>query len=185
MSEADGLTDALGALAHATEIYSAAEVDAALDRMAAEITETVADSDPVILAVMQGGVFASTELCRRFEFPYQFDYVHGSRYGDQLEGGELNWRVPPSADLAGRTVVIVDDILDRGLTLADLRLRLAKLGVRKVYSAVLVSKNLHDPIDRPAVDFIGVQADDIYLFGCGMDYKGYWRGIPSLFAVRA
>ncbi len=183
MIDADSLSDALAVMNNAAEICSAAEIDAAIDRIAADITDTVADSDPTILAVMQGGLFTATQLCRRFTFPYRFDFVHGSRYGDRLEGGELDWRVPPSADLAGRTIVIVDDILDRGITLADLQIRLADIGAEKVYSAVLVSKRLHESIDRPVVDFVGLQADDIYLFGCGMDYKGYWRGLPSLFAV--
>lgn len=182
--DADSLADALAVMHSATEIISAVEIDNALDRLSAEIAEQVADSNPTILAVMQGGVFAATELCRRFTFPYRFDFVHGSRYGDKLEGGDLNWRVPPSANLAGGTVVIVDDILDRGLTLADLQTQLAEIGVKRVYSVVLVSKRLHEPVDRPVVDFVGLEADDIFLFGCGMDYKGYWRGLSSLFAVK-
>lgn len=179
----DSLSDALAVMKSATEIVSSVDIDNAFDRMSAEIAAHVADSNPTILAVMQGGVFTATQLCRRFTFPCRFDFVHGSRYGDELEGSDLNWRVPPSVNLAGRTVVIVDDILDRGLTLADLQIQLAEIGVKKAYSAVLVSKRLHESIERPFVDFVGLQADDVFLFGCGMDYKGYWRGLSSLFAV--
>ena len=99
MSEtnADCLSDALDVMSGATEVYSAAQIDEALDRLSTEITEQVADSDPTILAVMQGGAFTAIQLCRRFAFPHRFDFVHGTRYGNELEGGNLTWRVPPSA----------------------------------------------------------------------------------------
>ena len=139
--------------------------------------------NPVILAVMRGGAFTSTELCRRLRFPYHFVFVHATRYGDNLTGGELRWPVRPSSELGGRTVLVVDDILDRGQTLRALHQKLADLGVAALYSAVLVSKDIDAAAARPTVDFVGVSVDDRYVFGCGMDYKGYWRGLPSLFAL--
>ena len=182
-SDADRLADAVATMESAAEVFSEAEIASAIDRLSASIAYAVADRDPTILAVMRGGVFTATRLCRRFAFPYRFDFVQGSRYGDELDGGELNWRVPPTSNLAGRTVVVVDDILDRGLTLANLQIQLSEIGVKKVYSAVLVSKRLQEPVERPVVDFVGLHAEDVFLFGCGMDYKGYWRGLSSLYAV--
>ncbi|MCZ6475575.1 MAG: hypoxanthine-guanine phosphoribosyltransferase [Gammaproteobacteria bacterium] len=183
MGRSEAIEEALAALKSAREIYTETQVDAAITRMAEAVTQVVQHDNPVVLAVMRGGVFTATELCRRLTFPYQFDFVHGTRYGDLLTGGELSWPVPPSANLAGRTVVVVDDILDRGLTLHALYEALQQLGVVAIYSAVLVSKAVGVSASRPEVDFVGLNVDDVYVFGCGMDYKGYWRGLPSLFAL--
>jgi len=167
----------------AQRIASAAEIADVLDRLAAEISTVLADTCPVLLAVMRGGIFAATELARRLDWPYEFDYVHLSRYGSGLEGGELEWIRRPSSSLRDRHVLIVDDVLDRGQTLAELAAAIGQLEPRRVYSAVLVEKELRSPTDRPVADFVGLRVADRYLFGCGMDYRGYWRGLPELFAV--
>jgi hypoxanthine phosphoribosyltransferase len=153
--------------------------------MAAEIGFRLAAANPVVVAVMHGGVFTAVELCRRFDFPYEFAYVHVSRYHKGLTGGELEWHVEPQPSLAGRTILLVDDVLDGGVTLAALERQVARLGVGEVYKAVFVVKDLERPHVRPNVDFVGVHVDDVYVFGCGMDYKGYWRGLPELLAVAA
>jgi hypoxanthine phosphoribosyltransferase len=174
------------AVRHAAErLLSAADVDAALRRMAGEIRFRLAAANPVVVAVMHGGVFTAVELCRRFDFPYEFAYVHVSRYRDELTGGELEWHVEPQPHLAGRTILLVDDILDGGVTLAALERSVRALAVGEVYKAVFVVKDIVPPRPRPEVDFVGVHIDDVYVFGCGMDYKGYWRGLPELLAVTA
>ncbi|HEX9876472.1 MAG TPA: hypoxanthine-guanine phosphoribosyltransferase [Gammaproteobacteria bacterium] len=175
------LDEALDALRTAREVRSAAAMQAALDRMAAQISAKLGDSNPVFVAVMHGGVFAAVELSRRVTFPHEFDYVHLTRYKGALEGGEIDWIVRPRESLRGRAVLVVDDILDHGLTLAALLAELKALGVAALYSAVLVSKPKRRVGRRVEVDFIGTTIDEAYVFGCGMDYKGYWRGLPGLF----
>jgi hypoxanthine phosphoribosyltransferase len=166
-------------------LLSAAEVGAAYDRMAASISAVLADRNPVVLAVMNGGAFTAIELCRRFDFPYEFAYVHATRYANTLQGGSLDWHVEPRPELEGRTVLVVDDILDVGLTLAALEGALQDRRVAALYKAVFAVKSLRQPVERPAVDFVGVEVADVYVFGCGMDYRGYWRGVPELLAVSA
>jgi hypoxanthine phosphoribosyltransferase len=175
------LDEALDALRTAREVRSAAAMQAALDRIAAQISAKLGDSNPVFVAVMHGGVFAAVELSRRVTFPHEFDYVHLTRYKGALEGGEIDWIVRPRESLRGRAVLVVDDILDHGLTLAALLAELKALGVAALYSAVLVSKPKRRVGRRVEVDFIGTTIDEAYVFGCGMDYKGYWRGLPGLF----
>ena len=172
------------AFANATVVHDAEAVRRALDKMAQAITAVVADKNPVILAVMNGGAFVATELCRRFEFLYEFDYAHATRYGRDLIGGDIEWRVFPSERLTDRVVVVVDDILDRGNTLAAILDAIETAGASEVYSTVLVRKRLRDGPSRPEVDFVGLETDDVYLFGCGMDYAGYWRGLPALYGLR-
>ena len=175
--------DAAAALRSARRLYSAREIDRAIKRMAVDIAPRLAGKDPVVLAVMHGGVFAAVELCRHFKFAYEFDYVHVTRYRGGTAGGDVEWRVRPSARLAGRTVLVVDDILDRGHTLAALTAELRRVGVAEQLTAVLVEKRLAARERRPRVDFAGVEIDDVYAFGCGMDYRGQWRGLRALYAL--
>ena len=160
-------------------LYTPAEVDAAIGDMAARISECLSESDPVVLSVMQGGVFTAVELCRRFDFPYRFDYVHVSRYADAVVGGALEWRVRPAAELAGATVLLVDDVLDRGMTLGAVQQALERTGVAALYTAVLVAKDVPREAG-PRVDFSALAAGPGYLIGSGMDYRGYWRGLPGV-----
>jgi len=177
------LEDAIAARRDARVLLTAEEVSAIYDRMAQSIADVAADSNPVVLAVMHGGVFTAVELCKRFDFAYEFGYVHATRYAGGLTGGALDWHVGPPPGLDGRTVLVVDDILDEGLTLAALEQALREQRVAALYKAVFAVKNLRRPIDRPTVDWAGTEVPDVYVFGCGMDYRGYWRGVPELLAV--
>lgn len=177
--------DILSVRRKAELVCSEAQVAAALASMGQAIAATIADRDPVVLAVMQGGAFTAVRLCERFNFPYELDYVHVSRYRDDTTGGALEWLTRPRLDLAGRTVLVVDDVLDHGITLAELCAALRQQAPRELLVAVLVEKALQTPRARPEPDFVGLTVDDVYLFGCGMDYKGYWRGLPALYAVAA
>jgi hypoxanthine phosphoribosyltransferase len=164
-------------------VCSAREIARALQRMADSITADLAGADPIVLAVMRGGAFTAVELCRRLRFPYELDFVHVTRYARGTRGGELEWRVRPSAELEGRTVLVVDDVLDRGHTLRALGAELKKVGVARQRTAVLVVKRVAGARKPPKVDYRGVEVDDVYVFGCGMDYRGYWRGLPALYAL--
>jgi len=182
MAGSEAAREALEVRAAASELASAGEIRAVLDRLAAEITDVLAESCPTLLAIMHGGVFTAVELSRRLDFPHEFDYAHASRYGKALTGGELDWHVSPRESLRGRHVLVVDDILDKGETLAAVLEALTGIGVARVYTAVLIEKALEAP--RPTADFVGLTVPDAYVFGCGMDYKGFWRGLPALYAVR-
>ena len=176
------LADVRNVRRNARRLYSAREVTSALDRMAAELSAELADANPVVLAVMHGGAFTALELCKRFRFAYEFDYVHLTRYRGETRGGGLKWLVRPSRALAGRTVLVVDDILDHGKTLHALKVELERIGVEQQRSAVLVVKRLAIA-NRPKVAATGLVVDDVYVFGSGMDYRGYWRGLAGIYAV--
>ncbi len=167
----------------ARQLVSESQVRAALDRMAATAAEVLAKENPMVLAVMNGGAFTTVELCRRWDFPYEMDFIHVTRYGGDVVGGDLSWRVWPDRDLAERAVVVVDDILDQGDTLQAICQRLRREGAGRVYVAALVIKRLDQPRIRVDVDFAGLEVEEAYVIGCGMDYKGYWRGLTGIYAV--
>ena len=167
----------------ADRLHSAAEVDAAVARMGRQISARLEQSNPLVLCVMTGGVVFAGRLLTHLEFPLQVDYIHATRYGDATRGGRLEWVARPRIPLAGRTVLLLDDILDEGFTLAALVEDLRRDGAQEVLSAVLVEK-LHER-KAPGIeaDFCGLRVADRYLFGSGMDYKGYWRNAPGICAV--
>jgi hypoxanthine phosphoribosyltransferase len=165
-------------------LYSCTEVEQALDRLATEIEAIVGDQDPLLLCVMTGGLVVSGELFTRLSCPVQLDYLHATRYEGTRGGDKLKWITPPSKPLAGRTVVVVDDILDEGLTLAAILAYCREQQARAVYSAVLVEKDHDRRHAGVQPDFVGLQVEDRYVFGYGMDYHGYWRNLKGIYAVK-
>ena len=177
------LAEAIRVRETARQLVAPAQISLALDRMAKAASEVLAHENPLILTVMNGGAFTAVELCQRLSFPHELDFVHVTRYDGDLVGGELSWRAWPERDLSGRTVLVVDDIIDHGETLRAICERLRRAGAGKVYVAVLVIKRLDQPRVRVDVDFAGLEIEDVYVFGCGLDYKGYWRGLTGIYAV--
>jgi hypoxanthine phosphoribosyltransferase len=165
-------------------LRSADEVDAALSRMAQEITERLDGTNPVVFCVMNGGLFMTGQLAGKLPFALELDYIHATRYGAETCGGKLDWKVRPQRSLQGRTVLLVDDILDEGVTLAEIIQYCKDEGAAQVLTAVLVDK-IHDrKASGLKADFVGLYVEDRFLFGCGMDIAGYWRNLPALYAMK-
>ena len=93
-------------------LISAEAIQAALERIAAAITADLGDRNPVVITVMTGGLVFAGQLLPRLPFPLECDYVHVRRYGRGTQGGELQWLAGPHAELSGRSVLLLDDILD-------------------------------------------------------------------------
>ena len=170
-------------LARADLIHSAATVVAAISRVAREITVRLRDRKPLLLCVMKGGLPFAGQLMTQLSFPLDVDYVDVSRYGEATVGGTLCWRVEPPTSVAGRTVLVVDDILDEGLTLALIRDRLLQMGAEACLTAVLADK-LHGRTKPLNADFVALTVPDRFVFGYGMDAYGAWRNLPAIYAMR-
>ena len=164
-------------------IAGAAEVSAAVADVAAQIERRLAAEYPLVLAVMGGAVVFAGQILPLLRFPLDFDYIHASRYGPATSGTGVQWRVSPPELAKGRTVLVLDDILDHGETMKAIRDRLLEQGARAFYCAVLVEKTLQE--SKPiAADFVGLRIPDRFVFGCGMDAKGYWRNLPEIRAMK-
>lgn len=166
-------------------IASKAEVMAGLDRMAVKMRAELAELDPIFLCVMNGGLIAMSELLLRLDFPLQYDYIHVSRYHGETSGSSsIHWKHEPFISLEDRVVVVVDDILDGGVTLAAIVDYCESMKSRKVYTAVMIDK----PEGREAnglqkADFVGINIPNRFIFGLGLDYHNYLRNAPGIFAV--
>lgn len=170
-------------LADAELIYSKEAVQAALEKVSGEIAAALSEKDPLVLCVMTGGVIFAGQLLPRLEFPLDFDYLHVTRYGMETQGGKLSWRSAPWTSVKGRTVLVVDDILDEGVTLAAVCDSLKRQGAGEVLTAVFVDKanGKAKPIQA---DFVALSVPDRYVFGFGMDVKGAWRNLPAIYALK-
>lgn len=170
-------------LISADQIYSAAEVAQAVGRLADEISVRLADRLPLVLSVMGGSVVFTGQLLPLLNFPLDFDYIHVSRYGDATHGGAIHWKVGPRDIVADRVVLVLDDILDEGQTLAAVRSRILQAGAREFYSAVFADKDIgrSKPI---RADFVGLRVPDRFVFGFGMDVNGAWRNLPAIYALK-
>jgi hypoxanthine phosphoribosyltransferase len=177
------LKDSWAFLDNSDLVVGADQVRSAIGRMAVEIQAQFKDRYPLVLVVMGGAVVFAGQLLPQLRMPLDLDYIHATRYGAVTQGGGIDWRVAPPADVPGRAVLVLDDILDGGQTMAAIRERLLQLGAASFHCAVLVEKLLEKrkPI---AADFVGLTIPDRFVFGCGMDAKGYWRNLPEIRAMR-
>ena len=164
-------------------VVSEEAVDGAIARVGREIAAEYRDRYPLVLCVMNGALFFCARLLPLLRFPLHLDYVHCSRYGDELHGRSLRWKVEPQEFVKGRHVLVVDDILDVGETLAAIKDKVLERGAASCKLAVLADKRIGRP--KPVVpDFVGLEIPDRFVFGCGLDAHGSWRNLPAIYAVK-
>jgi hypoxanthine phosphoribosyltransferase len=156
-------------------VCTAEEVDCAIRRVAAEITAEFRDKYPLVLSVMNGALFFCGQLLPLLRFPLHLDYVHATR--------QVRWKVEPDESVRARAVLVVDDILDEGDTLAAIKARVLERGAASCKVAVLTDKE--KPRPKPIKpDFVGLRIPDRFVFGCGLDAYGSWRNLPAIYALR-
>lgn len=155
----------------------------ALDKMATQITAELSDKLPLVLCVMNGGLIPTAALIERLNFPLELDYIHATRYGMETEGASLNWLSYPQTSLKNRNILVVDDIFDQGHTLQAITQWLEAQDTSSVYTATVINK-LHDRKTDMTPDYIGTDVADRFLFGYGMDYKGFFRNLKGIYAIK-
>lgn len=180
-------TRARALLANAEEIVSADKVQAAVRNVAAVLNQRFDNDEtgafPLVLGVMGGAVVFTGNLLPQLTFPLEFDYIHVTRYGDLDRGGEVVWKVIPRQDVTGRIIIIVDDILDEGETLAHVKQRLLDMGAAEVILAVFADKEL-GKVKPVQADIVGLTVPNQFVVGFGMDAHNYWRNLPGLWVIR-
>lgn len=169
-------------LAQAERIHAPEVIATAIARLSQEVTEKLAATSPVVICVMSGGLVFAGQLLTQLNFPLEVDYVHASRYQNKTVGQTLTWQALPRLDLTNRTVLLVDDILDEGITLCEIHQKCLELGAKQVLTAVLVEKKLNKTKPIKA-DFVGLEVPNRYVFGCGMDAYGWWRNLSAIYAL--
>lgn len=161
-------------------VRSNEEVKAAVARMAEEIIAALSKKKPLVLSIMGGAVVFTGQLLPLLAFPLDFDVLQITRYGDAIQGGAIRWKITPGANVNGRVVLVLDDILDEGNTLEEVRTRIFEAGASEFYSAVLADKKRSKTM---RADFVGFEVPNRYVFGFGMDVYGMWRNLPAIYAL--
>ncbi len=176
--------EAQAVLQNADCLHDQAAVSAAFDRLARAVRAEYSHLNPLLVCTMIGGLVPTVELIKRLNFAFELDYLHATRYRGETTGAGLVWKAEPGTPLEGRHVLVIDDILDEGHTLAAIQSALLAQRPASLKTLVLAEK-LHK---RKAVgvkaEFVGLTVPDRYVFGCGMDYKEYLRQLPGIYAVR-
>jgi hypoxanthine phosphoribosyltransferase len=170
-------------LAEADLICSAEDIQAAIGRIAGEVTARLEREHPLVLSAMVGALYFAGQLLPRLRFPLECDYIHATRYRNTTQGHGIEWVIEPRTPVTGRSVLLLDDILDEGVTLLAMKERLLAQGAQECLTAVLTEKDLGHK-KGIAADFVGVTLPNRYVFGCGMDVKGAWRNLPAVYAVK-
>lgn len=182
------MPDLAHALQHSDLIHDRAAIDAAITRMAADIARDCADQRLLLLTIMHGGMLFASELALALGqggmLEIDFDYLHASRYRGATTGTDLQWKHRPATPLQGRHVLLADDILDEGYTLAAVRAWCLAQGAASVRIAVLTSKRHGRGVPGLHADYIGLEVPDRYVFGFGMDYHEQGRNLPTIHALR-
>lgn len=165
-------------------LFDHARLQRAIAAMGKAIDAELAGDIPVFLTVMNGGLIFAGALALAIAGDLEFDYVHATRYRSGTRGNELEWIKPPRLALSGRSVLLVDDILDEGYTLKAIRDFCIGQGARRVLIAVLCQKRHGRTVPGLKADFLGVEVPDRYVFGYGMDYYEQGRNLPGIYALK-
>ena len=180
MSDTPKLSDALPT---ADLLFDRVMLEQRIAHLAERIDADYANDRPLYLTVMNGGMLFASQLALHISTDLEFDYLHVTRYGQETSGGALSWRSAPWTSVKDRTVIVLDDILDEGVTLAAIVDRVTELGAKACYTAVATDKQngKHKPLKA---DFVALSVEDRFLFGYGMDVRGLWRNLPAIYAMK-
>ena len=170
-------------LQQAELIFDRETIEAAIDKLAQRLNERLGEAAPLVLCVMQGGLMFTGKIMPLLPLGAEFDYIHATRYGNTTRGDALEWLAYPKKKLENRTVLILDDILDEGHTLAAIEQYCREHGAKEVISAVLLQKR-HDRLATDmSCEYIALEVDDRYVLGYGMDYRGKLRHLDEIYAI--
>lgn len=172
----------LSLLEQAELVHNADVVRQSIDDIANVLNQDFDELNPLVVAVMTGACFFLGQLLPKLRFPLEVDYVHATRYHGSVSGKSIDWLVKPKP-ATGRNVLVIDDILDEGVTLKSIVDEYQQQGAISVKTAVLADKLLK--IEKPIrADYSALHVPDRYVFGCGMDVYGWWRNLPCIYALK-
>jgi hypoxanthine phosphoribosyltransferase len=159
------------------------ELAARVTELGRAIARDYARTTPVLVGVLQGAVTFVSDLMRRLPIDVTVDFVRAASYGaGTTSAGAVRLLVDLTVDIAGRDVLIVDDIVDTGLTLAALKRTFEARGPRSLRTCVLLDKGGRRQADVP-IDYIGFTIPDVFVVGYGLDYDGLYRNLPHVAAL--
>ncbi len=159
-------------------------IAAAYDKLAATLNIHYSQLNPIVMVVLNGGLIPAGHLLTRLSFFHRMDTIHATRYRENKGGSEIYWKSKPKIDIKDQHVLLIDDIFDEGITLKAVVDELKKEQPRSLMTCVLLDKKHSRKVQGFNVDFTGTEVEDRYIYGCGMDYHGYLRHLPGIYALK-
>jgi hypoxanthine phosphoribosyltransferase len=177
------ISHALEVHQQAEQLYSQQQVDDAIADMAVKLGVDIQDDFPLMMCVMNGGLYLTGQLMRHWHFPLTVDYVHATRYRLSTLGRDVLWKAYPQNNLKDRHVVIVDDIFDQGYTLEEVRAYCLSQGAKKTTSVFLIRKHHERKRADIEADHVALECGDEYVYGSGMDLHSHFRNQAGIYAI--
>ena len=179
-------------LKRAQEVHRSAEllfdqqaVEQGIENLASRVEKDCEDDFPLVLCVMNGGLYLTGQLLRHWNFPLTVDYVHATRYKLATLGKDVLWKAYPQNEIKDRNVVIIDDIFDQGYTLEEVKSYCMKHGAKKCTSVFLIRKTHERKKADIQPDFVGLECEDCYVYGVGMDLNSHFRNLPAIYCIES
>jgi len=165
------------------KIYSLDDIDTSLERIAKELNQRFRDQEVTLINILQGGTLTVAHLLIKLDFLIELDSIYATRYRNKTEGDALEWKQYPATNLEGKTVILVDDIFDEGITISAVKEYCLAQGAKEVAVVVLLDKQHTRKLTLEVPDYVALSAPDIYVFGFGLDYQGRHRNAPGIYAL--
>lgn len=164
-----------------TPLLTEEQIARGLEKLARELTLEYQHDEPCLVACLRGSLVFVADLIRRMNFPLRIDFLHASSYGNNtVSSGTVDLRLlPDPAEVSGRRVILLDDILDSGRTLHAAREKLLALGARDVKTCVFLEKKITRDFEKNA-DYRCFEIGHEFVVGYGLDFAGRYRNLPFL-----
>ncbi len=161
---------------------SACQISEAVQRMARQICEDLRHEDPVFLVVLNGAFMFASDLMKQLDFPSTLTFVKFASYQGTSSSGKVKELIGLAEEIKGRTVVILEDIIDTGLTMQQMLQNLYPQKPKEIRIASLFLKpeKLEVPLD---VHYVAFRIPNDFIVGYGLDYEGYGRNLPAIYSV--
>jgi len=165
-------------------LYSCDEIKVAISTIADEINEyfVEAENNITVLPVMKGALPFAGHLIPLLSFNTNIEYIHVTRYHQNIGIQNCDWLYKPHISvIKNKDILVLDDILDEGITLLNINNELKSMGARSIMTAVLFNKIINKKKSTLA-DFGGLEVPNNYVYGFGLDFKGVGRNLPNLYS---
>lgn len=165
------------------QLYNRHQIDLSLEDIAQQLNKHFHNQTVTVITILQGGMVTTAHLLLKLNFLIELDSIHATRYRNQTEGYELEWKQYPATDLKGKNILIIDDIFDEGVTLSEVKKYCLSRGAQDVVMAVLLDKQHSRKLTSETPDYVALTVPDVYVFGFGLDYHGRYRNAPGIYAL--
>ncbi|GAB4433846.1 MAG: hypoxanthine phosphoribosyltransferase [bacterium] len=164
-------------------LISEKEISEKISELAAEIDTVLRDDEVIVIGVLKGALFFMADLLRKMKTKVVYDFIQAKSYEGMETTGKIKILKEPSTDFTGKTVLIVEDILDTGITLSQIKRYFEERKAKKVYICTLLNKRKRRVSDIDA-DFTGFEIEDHFVIGYGLDYDEKMRELKDIYIVK-